>query len=122
MKLNKLALTLIAASLIPTFAYADTDTVAASFERDLNREPVTTTVMVAGNADPLADIFNAALYGKTDQVLASFERDMYHEPVNSAATTIGEVDSLVKLFNVALQIDANKPVRQVGITGKHHGS
>ena len=64
MKLNKLVLTLTAAALLPTFAYAGTDAVVASFERDLYRAPAAAdAVMIAGEADPLAAI-NAALWSE----------------------------------------------------------
>lgn len=84
MKLNKFALTLTAAALLPTFAFAGTDEVAASFERDLHREPATSqTMLIAREADPLVDAIYTALYSTTDQVLASFERDLNREPVAS---------------------------------------
>lgn len=102
MKLNKLVLTLAAAALLPTFAYASTDEIAASFERDLYREPVNTAAVVAGEADPLANMFNAALYGTTDPVLASFERDLYREPVSTTAVIGGEADPLADMFYTAL--------------------
>ena len=93
MKLNKFALTLTVATLLPTFAYANTDPVAASFERDLHRESVSSSIAITGEVEPLTGLFNAALYGTTDPVLASFERDMYHEPFNPVAVIAGEPDS-----------------------------
>ncbi|MBI5438860.1 MAG: hypothetical protein HY936_07945 [Nitrosomonadales bacterium] len=120
MKLNKFALTLTVAALLPTFAYAGTDAVAASFERDMYREPANSTIAITGEADPLTDLFNTALNGTTDQVWASFERDMYREPANSTVAITGEADQLVNIFNVALRTEVNKPVRQIAIRGKHH--
>jgi len=81
MKLNKFALTLTAVALLPTFAFAGTDAVVTSFERDMNREPIVSqNILIASTADPLVDAINIALYGTTDQVLASFERDLNHKP------------------------------------------
>lgn len=100
MKLNKLALTLIAAALLPAFAYAGTDGVATSFERDMQREPISSAAVITGEPDPLVGIFNAALYGTTDPVLASFERDMNHEQVVSQF--VSAADPLADLFYAAL--------------------
>lgn len=81
MKLNKFALTLTVAALLPSLAYAGTDAITASFERDLQRSiaiealPVTRTA-----ADPLVDAISVALYGTADQILASFERELNREP------------------------------------------
>lgn len=119
MKLNKFALTLTAAALLPTFAYAGTDEVVASFERDLQRVPVNYTVAVAGEADPLAGIFNAALYGTADQVLASFERDLYREPTTSSAVIVGEVDPLVAAVNAVLWSEMVKPTVHVAIADSY---
>ena len=106
MKLTKLALTLTAAALLPTFAYAATDEVAASFERDLQRG---TTIQVvaaakAGAADPLVNAINVALYGTTDQVLASFERDLNREPTVTGTVMVAgaAADPLVDAIQVAL--------------------
>ena len=116
MKLNKIVLTLTAAALLPTFAYAGTDAVATSFERDLYRDPVNSAAMIAGEADPLTVEFNAALYGKVDPVLASFERDLYRDPVNSAAVIAGE-DPLAVAFHAALRNELGKPVVQATVAG-----
>jgi len=116
MKLNKIVLTLTAAALLPTFAYAGTDAVATSFERDLYRDPINSAAMIAGEADPLTVEFNAALYGKADPVLASFERDLYRDPVNSAAVIAGE-DPLAVAFHAALRNELGKPVVQATVTG-----
>ena len=99
MKLNKFTLTLTALALLPAFAYAGTDAVATSFERDLNREP-TKSVIATGEPDALTVEFYAALNGTIDPVLASFERDMNREPV--ATVLAGSDDPLSDLFYAAL--------------------
>lgn len=119
MKLNKLVLTLTAAALLPTFAYASTDEIAASFERDLYREPVNTVAVIAGETDPLTDVFNAALYGTTDPILASFERDLYREPVNTTAVIGREADPLADMFYKALWGGVDKPVMHAAIADSH---
>ncbi len=119
MKLNKSALTIIAAALLPAFAHAGTDAVATSFERDLYREPVNFAVGPGGAADPLAGLFYAALNGTNDPVLASFERDMYREPVNAVAVITAANDPLLDAFNAALGNEVEKPFRQAAITGNH---
>lgn len=90
MKTKKFALTLTAAALLPTFAFAATDEVIASFERDLQRG-VTVETRTAAKTDA------------EDAVLASFDRDMYREP---AATQPAQIDSaadpLVDAFSAAL--------------------
>jgi len=92
MKLRNFALTLTSAALLPAFAYAGTDAVVASFERDLNRDPVTiATVVAQAGADPLDSINNTLNQG-TDAVAASFERDLYHDPV-IVETAIAQADA-----------------------------
>ncbi len=122
MKLRNLALALTAAALLPTFAYAGTDAVAASFERDLYRVPVNSTVAIAGEPDPFAAEFNTALYGTTDPVLASFERDLYREPVNSAIMVAGEADALTVEFYAALRDVLDKPAMHATVAGNRLGS
>ena len=93
MRLNKFALTLTAAALLPTFACAGTDEVVASFERDLHRGASIGSPMVAqAEADPL-DIINSILNREPDAVVASFDRDLYREPTTVAAGTACEADS-----------------------------
>ena len=67
MKLNKFALTLTAAALLPTFASAGTDEVVASFERDMYREPVLSAAAVTGETDALADMFSVALQTRVNK-------------------------------------------------------
>ena len=118
MKLNKFALTLTAVALLPTFAFAGTDAVVASFERDLYREPVMVAAAFTGETDSLAELFDTALNGTTDQVIVSFERDLYREPANFAIAVAGENDSLVDMFNIALSGEASKSVKQAALGGK----
>jgi len=98
MKLRNLALTLVAAVFLPTFAFAgdNTDAISASFDRDLNREFSARYVPAAvTDADPL-DAINVMLRAGPDPVHASFERDVYREPVD------GEADPL-DVVNVAFR-------------------
>lgn len=126
MKLNKFALTLTAAALLPTFAFAGTDQVAASFERDLQRGQSIESVSVAktGMIDPLVYAIDVALNCHADQVLASFERDLYRVPTASGVALAGaEVDPLTAAINVALWSEAGKPAVSVATAGGHrHGS
>lgn len=104
MKLNKFALTLTVAALLPNFAYAGTDEVVARFERDLQHTPSSIqTVPLDRAADPLVDAISVALHGTTDEVLASFERDLYRTfdaPQNVLAASAA--DPLVDAISVAL--------------------
>lgn len=85
MKPNKIFLTLIAAALLPAFAYAGTDMISASSERGPHCNLVTTTIVVANmdkKADPLEEAVNAALNSTADPVLASYYRDLYRAPAS----------------------------------------
>ena len=103
MKTNKLALTMTAAALLPTLAYAATDEVAASFERDLQRGISAESIVTVAKAwpDPLY-IVNHILNQETDAVVASFDRSLYHEPFNSAVVIAREADPL-DAINVAFR-------------------
>lgn len=102
MKLNKFALTLTAAALLPTFAHAGTDEVAASFERDLHRgASIESPMVVQAEADPL-DIINSILNREPDAVVASFDRDLYRESTIVAAVSAAEADPL-DVINVAFR-------------------
>lgn len=93
MKLRNLALVLTTAALLPTFAYADA--VLASFERDMNHEPVLLqNTDIASSADSLPDV--------TDTVLASFERDMNREPTVTRSTSLAITAKPVDAINTAL--------------------
>jgi hypothetical protein len=108
MKLNKLALTLTALTLLPAFAYAGTDTVAASFDRSFYNDAYIDSCRTKGNL-VTASFENAfgndslinAYRIKSDLVLASFDNDMVREPVE-VASIAGEPDTLTTDFNVAL--------------------
>lgn len=102
MKMNKFILTLTATALLPTFVYASTDEVAASFVRDLQRDAVAASPAVPGaEVDPL-HIVNVILNKEPDAVLASFDRDMYREPVTATVTVAREADPL-DVINVAFR-------------------
>lgn len=104
MKLNKFALTVVV--LLPALAHAGVDTVAASFERDLQRGTTIESVVLAsaGAVDPLVSAIDAALNRAGDPVLASFERDLYRVPsVTPTVLLAGEVDPLTRAVNIALQ-------------------
>jgi len=124
MKLNKFALTLTAAALLPTFTFAGTDQVAASFERDLQRGMNIESVAVAkaGSVDPLVYAIDVALNGHSDQVLASFERDLHRVPTipGVVLTASAEVDPLPAAINVALWGEAGKPAVSIATAGGHH--
>jgi len=125
MKPNKFVLTLTAATLLPALAFAATDQVVASFERDLQRgmsaecdlqrgtsiRPV--AAVMNKTSDPLVDAISVALYSQpdhaltsTNQVLASFERDLQRsmstESVAVAVAVNEASDPLVDAINVAL--------------------
>lgn len=119
MELYNLTLALLAAALLPTFAYAGTDPVTDSFERDLHRVTFSSAAM-AGEPDSLTVEFNSVLYGTTDAVLASFERDLYREPIDSAIMAAGEADALTIEFYAALQDVLDLSVRQAAVSGSYH--
>jgi hypothetical protein len=101
MKFNKFALTLTAAALLPTFAYAAADEVVASFDRDLQRGAVIRPIAFMNDADPLV-IVNAILNKAPDAVTASFDRDLYREPVETEVMIAGTADPLTDAIQVAL--------------------
>ncbi|MDH4284392.1 MAG: hypothetical protein OEV35_03650 [Gallionellaceae bacterium] len=108
MKLNKLALTLTALTLLPAFAYAGTDTVATSFDRSFYNDTYIDSCRTKGdqvtasfdNAFGNDSLINAYRI-KSDLVLASFDNDMARESVE-VASIAGEPDALTTEFNVAL--------------------
>ncbi len=103
MKLNKLALTLTTAALLPTFAFAGADPVATSFERDLNRTATTGTTIVAKSAaDPL-DIINQIIGQAPDVVVASFDRDLYRAPTVTPAVSFAGAADPLDAINVAFR-------------------
>jgi hypothetical protein len=107
MKLRSLALTLTAASLLPTFAYAgiNTDAISASFDRDLNREySVTHAPVKVTDADPL-DVINVTLLSGPDPVLASFERDLYRVPATFKALQDNVDTDPLEAVNIVLRCE-----------------
>jgi hypothetical protein len=121
MKLRNFALTLTAAALLQTFAYAgdNTDAIHGSFDRDINREftfrylPANVT-----DADPL-DAVNVALLSGPDPVLASFKRDLNHEPVQFKAMPTDGGDDPLDSINVALRC-GNIGTINASIDAKHN--
>ncbi|OGS98218.1 MAG: hypothetical protein A3F73_01905 [Gallionellales bacterium RIFCSPLOWO2_12_FULL_59_22] len=96
MKLNKFALTLTAAALLPTFAFAGTDEVAASFERDMVRGAVFVKIdEIAASFD--RDIVLRGAPAEADPIVASFERDMHREPTVNTVMIAGEPDPLAAI-------------------------
>lgn len=82
MKPNIISLILIAAALLPTFAYAG-DRISASPEGGLYCNRAATTVVIAAmdkKADPMEDAVNAMVDSTDDPVLASYYRDLYYAP------------------------------------------
>src|SRR3989338_1728365 len=115
MRLNKFALTLTAAALLPTFACAGTDEVAASFERDLHRGASIESPMVAqAEADPL-DIINSILNREPDAVVASFDRDLYRVPTVAPMVVANEADPLAIAINAVLWSEMVKPTIHVAL-------
>ncbi len=98
MKLNKPALTLIAAALLPTFAYAGADTIADSFDRSFINEAFINTSCAGTNqiaASFERDLLGNAAIAAQDPVLASFEHDLYREPVTVAAAVVQGDDAFI---------------------------
>lgn len=108
MKLRKFVITLTAAALLPVFAHAGSDPVAASFDRSFYNDAYIDScltkqdLVVASfdNAFGNESLINAYRI-KSDLVLASFENDVSHTPVQMASIA-GEPDALTTEFYVAL--------------------
>ena len=77
MKQTTFALIIAFAFAVPTLASAgtSTDKITASFERDMNREAVS-TYTTRRDMDPVQYLVNSGLAGGSDQIIASFERDL----------------------------------------------
>lgn len=105
-KLNKTFLTLIAAALLPTFAYAGTDMISTSSERGPHCNFATTAVVVANmdkKADPLQEIVDAAVNSTADPVLASYYRDLYRAPASFRTVQfVRTPDPYADAINIAL--------------------
>jgi hypothetical protein len=115
MKLRKLVMTLAAAALLPAFAHAGSDPVAASFDRSFYNDAYmdscrTKQDLAAASFDSAFgnESLISAYRTKSDLVLASFENDMAHEPVE-VANIAGEPDTLTTEFYVAIN-GATDPV------------
>jgi len=75
--------------------------ISASFERDLNRQPVI-SYAVRQEIDPVQYLVNNTLRGRSDQLIASFERDLNRQPVISYAVR-QEIDPVQYLVNNTLR-------------------
>lgn len=103
MKSNKYLCMLAAAALLPNLAFASTDSIVASFERDMQLvAPVETVMIERIDADPL-DVINNILNTEMDAVVASFDRDLYRESTtDSSVIAFNTADQLVDAINIAL--------------------
>ncbi|MBI4937160.1 MAG: hypothetical protein HY846_02910 [Nitrosomonadales bacterium] len=108
MKLRKFVMTLTVAALLPAFAHAGSDPVAASFDRSFYNDAYidscrTKQDLVVASFDSAFgnESLISAYRIKSDLVLASFENDVSHEPVEVAGIA-GEPDALTTQFYVAL--------------------
>lgn len=106
MKPNKILLSLIAAALLPTFAFAGTDMISASGERGRHCDFSTATVVVVDNAkkfDAMEMAVNAMVNTTDDPVLASYYRDLYRAPASyKTAKFVRTPDPLVDAISLAL--------------------
>jgi hypothetical protein len=99
--MKKATLTLIIALglVVPAVASAGTssDKIVASFERDLNREAVS-TYATHRDMDPVQYLVNSSLSKGSDQIVASFERDLNRGAV--ALSTLHEIRIGVDVLDV----------------------
>jgi len=79
------------------------DQVEASFERDLNHEPVTISSPVREATDPAQYLINDALRSAGQTVVASFERDLNRELVAAGPRIRESRDPVQYLVNNALR-------------------
>lgn len=102
MKFKTSIFSLAAVALLPSFSFANTDAITASFERDLQHTVAVQVVAEAKvEADPLNSI-NITLNTEVDAVVASFERDQYREPTTASLLASNEMtDPLVNAINIA---------------------
>lgn len=112
MKLNKIALALIATTLLPAVTNAATDPVASSFDRAFYNESFvdscrTKSDQIAGSFEREFgnEAITSAYRAKSDGVLASFERDLYRDPV-IMEMTIARADPL-DIINSSLNLGRN---------------
>lgn len=109
MRLNKSALTLITAALLPASVHAGTDSTTTGFERGLlSCEPAAFTVVITkeigtAKADLLEDEVNALVNRTSDPVLASYYRDLYRTPaIFEIAEFIMTPDPYMDAISIAL--------------------
>jgi len=102
MKFKISIFSLAAVALLPSFSFASTDEITASFERDLQHTVAVQVVAEAKvEADPLS-LINTTLNTEVDAVVASFERDQYREPTTVSLLASNEMtDPLVNAINIA---------------------
>jgi len=104
MKLFTASLTLIAAALLPTFAYASTEMISA--ERGPHCNLATTTVVIVTDdkkSDPYEEAVVAAVNSTADPVLASYYRDLYYpSPASATETFVRTPDPYVDAISMAL--------------------
>lgn len=126
MKLNIISLTLIAAALLPNFAYAHpgahsgtemTSAEMISAERGPHCDLATTTVTIAGmdkKADPMEDAVNEAVNSTADPVLSSYYRDLYFAPIQHRTVEFVRMpDPYVDAISLALYGSVEPDSRQV---------
>jgi len=93
--------------VVPTLSHAGgtASGIGASFERDLNRQPVITCA-VRQEIDPVQYRVNSTLRGGSSQLATSFERDLNRQPVITYAVR-QEVDPIQHLINSTLRGSSN---------------
>jgi len=101
--------TAVVLSIVTSVSFAPVsqaaEAIGASFQRDLDREPVTTvTPGYQVSQTPLQVLFNSALQQSPDRELYRFWRELEHEPnaVSFYAQSRFEADPLADAINVAL--------------------
>lgn len=117
MKPNIISLILIAAALLPNFAYAGTDRISASSEGDQYCNRAATTVVIASmdkKANPTEDAVNAMVDSTDDPVLASYYRDLYHAPDTfKAMSFVWAPDAYEEAVHIALFAPAMSEARLI---------
>lgn len=116
MKSNKIILALIAAALLPTFAYAGTDMVSAGLESDLVCKYVTATKSTPDMNkvdDPVEGEITAWVNSTNDPILASYYRDMRFPPISYTtvkftATPDPYLDALILAFYGPAELEEQK--------------
>lgn len=77
------------------------DTVAASFDRSIYRQPANIAAVHTREADPLDAINIAFRHVESDTILASFQLGLYREGVHAEALPV-RYDDPLRAINVAL--------------------